>query len=492
MPMRTSRLWLLLLAAIAFGGSLWAGFFLDDYAIFSDPAITNPSGWYEVWRPEQTRPLTYFTFWLNYHLLPGAFGFHAVNVALHFCAVWLAFSALRRLMPEAAAWTAAAIFAVHPLQSEAVNYVFARSTLLMAVFCLASLNAWVRGRRWQAVAWFGLAMLAKEEAVAWPVFIALLHWSMSRNAAEWRAIGAMFGVAMVLGGRVLFAAVMTPGSGAGPHAGISFWDYFWTQGLVIWRYAASLVAPVLPYRLDSPVGPGFYWWAWLATAVAVGLALRHLGRAKWAFWAVASLVLLLPSSSVFPAADLAADRRTYLPVMAAGAALALRFSWMSHVVYALVVLSLLRTADWLDPERFWRKQADSGSIRSVVQLARVVEPAESLQLLEEAKRKSPDDALVASELGRVYASSGSPEKALAEFGRALAKMPNSPQALSNRGVALLLMKQHDAARMDFERALQVDPCAFEARLNASRMGLQLPTDANCRFTPEERKALTGE
>jgi hypothetical protein len=395
-------------------------------------------------------------------------------------------------MPESAAWTAAAIFAAHPLQSEAVNYVFARSTLLMTVFCLLSLNDWVRARRWRAVIWFGSAMLAKEEAVAWPVFIALLHWSMSRNAAEWRAIGAMFGVAMILGARVLIAAAMTPGSGAGPHAGISASDYFWTQGLVIWRYAASLVVPALPYSLDSPVAPGFYWWAWLAMFIAAGFTLRYFGRAKWAFWAVAALVLLLPSSSVFPAADLAADRRMYLPVLAAGAALALRFPWISYSVYALVLLSVWRTTDWMDAERFWRKQAESGSIRSTVQLARVVEPAESAQLLEEAKRKSPDDALVASELGRVYASSGSPEKALVEFGRALALTPNSPQALSNRGVALLLMKQRDAARMDFERALRVDPCAFEARLNASRTGLQLPPDANCRFTPEERKALRGE
>ena len=492
MPMRTSPLWLLVLAAIAFGGGLWAGFFLDDYAIFSDPAITSPRGWYEVWRPQQTRPLTYFSFWLNYHLLPGAFGFHSLNLALHLCAVWLAFSALRRLMPQAAAWTAAAIFATHPMQSEAVNYVFARSTLLMAVFCLLSLNDWVRGRRWRAVAWFGLAMLAKEDAVAWPVFIALLHWSMSRNSAEWRPITAMFVVAVVLGARVLFAAAVTPGSGAGSHAGISAWDYFWTQGLVIWRYAASLLVPVLPYSVDSPVGPGFYWWAWVATAVATGCALRYFGRAKWAFWSVGALILLLPSSSIFPAADLAADRRMYLPVLAAGAALALRFSWLSYAVYALALLSVWRTADWLDPERFWRKQAESGSVRSVVQLARVVEPAESVLLLEEVKRKSPDDAMVASELGRVYASSGSPEKALVEFGRALALTPNSPHALSNRGVALLLMKQHDAARMDFERALRIDPCAFEARLNASRMGLELPPDSTCRFTPQERKALTGE
>ena len=63
---------------------------------------------------------------------------------------------------------------------------------------------------------------------------------------------------------------------------------------------------------------------------------------------------------------------------------------------------------------------------------------------------------------------------MAEFGRALAMTPNNPQALSNRGLRRLMLKQPDAARADFERALQIDPCVFEARLNAMRMGLSLP------------------
>ena len=47
-------------------------------------------------------------------------------------------------MPSEVAWLAVAIFAVHPIQSEAVNYIFARSTLLMSCFCLLSFNEWLR------------------------------------------------------------------------------------------------------------------------------------------------------------------------------------------------------------------------------------------------------------------------------------------------------------------------------------------------------------
>ena len=60
-----ARLLLLAAALLAFGASLGSSFHFDDYAIFSDPALESTRGWIEVWAPLQTRPLTYFTFWLN-------------------------------------------------------------------------------------------------------------------------------------------------------------------------------------------------------------------------------------------------------------------------------------------------------------------------------------------------------------------------------------------------------------------------------------------
>ena len=66
----TSRMpWLLLLLVLlAFGSTLSSSFHFDDYSLFSDPIVTSPSGWWEVFRLERTRPLTYLTFWLNYQL----------------------------------------------------------------------------------------------------------------------------------------------------------------------------------------------------------------------------------------------------------------------------------------------------------------------------------------------------------------------------------------------------------------------------------------
>ena len=110
-----------------------------------DPRITGSSGWWEVWLPLQTRPLTQFSFWAN-HALGGGSGeanplpWHLVNLLLHAVNTWLVWRIAMRMLPSQGAWIAAALFALHPLQSEPVNYVFARSTLLMTTFCL--LTVW--------------------------------------------------------------------------------------------------------------------------------------------------------------------------------------------------------------------------------------------------------------------------------------------------------------------------------------------------------------
>src|SRR5215475_3926510 len=142
-----ARLLLLAGALIAFGASLGSGFPLDDYAIFSDPALGATDGWMRIWSIRQTRPLTYLTFWLNRMIGGGdPLGYHLLNLALHIGAVALAWECLRRLLPERAAFIAAAIFAIHPIQTEAVDYVWARSIVLATLLCLASLWNWLNGR----------------------------------------------------------------------------------------------------------------------------------------------------------------------------------------------------------------------------------------------------------------------------------------------------------------------------------------------------------
>jgi hypothetical protein len=142
-----ARLLLLAATLLAFGASLASGFHFDDYYIFSDPSLNSAGGWMSVFSLRQTRPLTFLTLWLNNAISGGdALLYHAVNLALHLGAVLLAYECLRRLLPASAAIAAAAIFALHPLQAEAVDYIWARSIVLATLLCLAALLEWLHER----------------------------------------------------------------------------------------------------------------------------------------------------------------------------------------------------------------------------------------------------------------------------------------------------------------------------------------------------------
>src|ERR1039458_10348971 len=265
-----ARLLLLAAALVAFGASLGSGFHFDDYAIFSDPALTSPWGWLHVWGWRQTRPLTFLTFWLNYQTGgQDALGYHALNLLLHLGAVLLAYECLRRLLPERAALVAAALFAVHPLQAEAVDYVWGRSIVLAALLCFAALLCWITGRPWAAVACFAVALLAKEECAAFPLVLAMLPLPAKPQGRS--HIGVMLALSVAAGARVVYAAAVTPGAPAGLHAGISSWNYLLAQGPVVLRYWRLLIVPY-GFTVDADIHVPAVWLGVLVWAGMAALA----------------------------------------------------------------------------------------------------------------------------------------------------------------------------------------------------------------------------
>jgi tetratricopeptide (TPR) repeat protein len=426
-------------------------------------------------------------------------GYHALNLALHLIAVLLLYGALSRLIAPWAAFVSAAIFAVHPFAVEPVNYIFERSTVLETTFCLAALLAWTKQRFWLATAWFTAALLSKEACVAFPLFLLLLYWTGPRERRQLQAIAVMLALSIAAGLRVVISGLATHGSGIASQSGLSAFDYFLAQGTVILRYLRQLLLP-WGFSVDPDIrittGPLAYA-AWLAILALAWLVSHRLSRTHAGFWFVGGLLLLLPSSSIFPAADLAADRRMYLPLIAFSAVLGIAAASIKPrelVVIGLAVLACLsiqRTLVWRTEVSLWTDAAAKapGKIRPKIQLARALGGAEGLAILAQAKRIAPDDPKIPSEEGRIALSLSKPQDALVAFGRALALDPSNAAAHSNRGVALFMLGQKDAARIDFERALSINPCQFDARLNLLRLGVSAPASPNCNFSSEELRAL---
>jgi protein O-mannosyl-transferase len=423
-------------------------FHFDDYAMLTSPE--GPAWWL------QTRPLTQFTFRLNY-LAGGTSpsGYHLVNLLLHLIVVCLLFQLLQEVLSEKIAFIAALLFAVHPIQSEAVAYVFARSSILATLFCLLCWRAWRRDQTALAMVWFGAALLSKEECVTFPFVLMLL------GPKRWKPLIAMLAMAVAVGLHTVYATKAIAGSGAGFTAGVSPLEYFAAQGLVLTRYFRLLAVP-WGFTIDPEIRT-VLWKELIAWSVVIASLIYWRANR----WFIAGMILLIPSSSVFPAADLAADRRMYLPLVAFSVVSALLVrKWMYPAAVVLIALSIGRMEVWRTERSLWQEAVERSpsKARPHIQLARAVTPQEGLQVLSNA----PLTAEIVTERGRVYLDLHQPADALREFGQALAMEPRDAHAINNRGVALLALGQTKAARIDFERALKIDPGLQDAQLNLAR------------------------
>ncbi len=446
---------LLIVVLLAFGASVTHGFHLDDYAVVHGPD----------WNQWQTRPLTGLSFAVNSKLSENPPLWHLVSLTGHVAAVLLLYQVLLFLLPEQTALLAAAIFAVHPLQAETVAYVFSRATIFSTLFSLGAFLAWRRDRPWLAVASLALAILSKEDCAAVPLVI--LAMERPRNRRRVIALTAMFSAVIAAAVHSVLVTRAIAGSGAGYSAGSSPLLYLLNQGFVIIRYLRLLIFPY-GFTVDAEihVTAGAAIVSWIAV-IALGVFAARNNR-----YVLAGLLLLIPSSSIVPLADLSADHRMYLPMIAFAPGLAL---WLGRlpkwtgvvVVLVLVGISAERMGVWGNEERLWTEAVERApdKLRPRIQLARAVGPKRALAILQDTKPSYPNSSEVNGELGRVYLELGHPELALAEFGTVLGRNPRDPHAMNNRGVALRALGQEAAARQDFERALKLDSCLEDARRN---------------------------
>ena len=138
-------------AVLAYLNSFQGAFQLDDYKVLlSDPAVRSWGGWWSD-LGRGIRPLLKLSYALNWSTGLGLFGFHLVNLLIHLGVSILVLLLARTLTGPSSrmgcvALFAALLFALHPIQTEAVTYLAGRSASLVAFFYLASLAAYIHGR----------------------------------------------------------------------------------------------------------------------------------------------------------------------------------------------------------------------------------------------------------------------------------------------------------------------------------------------------------
>jgi hypothetical protein len=188
---------------LPFAPSLAHPFFADDFihlerarglggrpwAALADAWVLRAADSAAWWSPPDLavayfRPLVTLSFLADQVLWGLApWGFHLTNLALHAGTTLLVYAIARRLLrPEAAAFTAAALFALHPCHAEAVLWVSGRTDLLAGSASAAAFLLYVSSRRNPrhrdaflagSLLALAVALLAKEVAVCVPLLMLL-------------------------------------------------------------------------------------------------------------------------------------------------------------------------------------------------------------------------------------------------------------------------------------------------------------------------------
>ncbi len=96
------------------------------------------------------------------------------------------------------------------------------------------------------------------------------------------------------------------------------------------------------------------------------------------------------------------------------------------------------------------------------------DPDQARQLLEHALTFAPDDPRIHNDLGVALLFKGHAGDAVRHFEKAIAQGGETPDYLTNLGMAYRVLGQLDRAIESFRRALEIDPCKEEARENLMR------------------------
>ena len=425
---------------LAYVNSFAGVFQFDDFnVIVGNPAVHSWQAWLAD-SPTGIRPLLKFTYMLNWTWGVGTFGFHLLNTLIQAVNAILIYHLSRKFLenlllplPKAAAFTCALIFALHPVQTEAVTYISGRSTSLMAMFYLGSLLAYAHGRdqgnRWllylASPLLFILAVLTKETAVTLP--LALLLWDRTRYFKEpWKQTMKNLGVhaGLLASMTVVFAA----------HRGYMkffeacFQTRGWEENLLTQINAIPhllsrlLLFPSLNIDPDLPLVSGwdsllFAQALLLAALISMGLiCLRR--RPSLGFGLLWFFIHMLPTNSFIPRLDIANDRQLYLASW--GLSLAFGSEWQR-------VAGTLKRRSVLSPAL----TALLALILCFFTLSRNEVYRSEVALWEDTAQKSPHKARVHNNLGYAYYLSGRYVDAQRAYLTALRLKPNDSLARNN-------------------------------------------------------------
>ncbi len=513
------------LTCLAYLPSINGKFILDDdIYLTANKYIESPDGLYWFWftnAPVDFYPVSNTSLWVEWRLWGlNPTGYHVTNLLLHIASALLVWAVLRKLLVPGA-FLAALLFAIHPVNVEAVAWISQRKDLLGTLFFLLAILWYVKADqsfyrgpqhssnkplstppplfdKWYRLSLlaFMLAMLSKGTPATLPIVLLALAWWQRGKITRfdlWRS-APFFLVAVALAlmnvwtqHRVLDAPV---------HA--SFIERLLTAGAVVWFYLSTALAPihlVFVYPLWRIQTHDLLWWLPLIAAVAVTLWLGWRNQARggswsrslffgWILFGIALSPIMGFADVGFMRHSLVADHYQHIAIVALLALVAAAWNvWHDRaspavqplaVGIAVAVVAMLTIFTWqqnrlyADPITLYRAALEenptSWMIRNNLgsELNAVGQPQEAIQQCQEALRLKPGMAEAYYNIATAQKRLGQLEQAVENYRRAITLKPNYPDAYTDFGAVLGRLGRLPEAIEQFQKAISLDPNYVDA------------------------------
>jgi tetratricopeptide (TPR) repeat protein len=503
---------LALIACIVYVPALGNGFvWNDDSFLTENPLIHAADGLRRFWagtEPPDYFPLTSTTLWLEWRVFGlHAAGYHAINVMLHAASCVLLWRVLTRVRVPAA-WLAAAIFAVHPVNVESVAWITERKNTLSMLLYLVSVLAYLRfdeteasdRSRWRwyagSLAAFALALTAKTSTVVLPVvLLGLVLWRRRRiTRADLARVAPHFALAAAMGlvtvwfqtHRAITTHVVRE-DGLLSRAAIA--------GRAVWFYAWKALVPAnLCFVYPRWPTGATTWSSFLPLlALVIAFAACSVFRASWgracAFALGNYVIALLPALGFvgiyFMRYSLVSDHWQHIAMTVASASIAVL---LVHVLRALsleralpavatVLLATYAVASWRlqaayrDVESLWVDTLAKNPSAWIAhnnlgdELLASGRTAEAVTHFRAALEIVPDDVDIRANLAKALLQQRDFAAAATEYRTAIARAPDRAELHDNLGIALQGLQRIDEAIAEHREALRIDPRRAEAHNN---------------------------
>jgi tetratricopeptide (TPR) repeat protein len=517
----------------------------DDVMLVDNPnyrglGLTQLRWMFSTFHSGHFQPLSWVTLGLDY-LMWGTnpFGYHLTSLIMHAANAVIFYFVCRllftRVFPAAhqeiswqldiSAALAATFFALHPLRVESVVWATERRDVLSGGFFLTAIYCYLRAdaekapavrlhNRWLLLAFVAqlFSLLAKATAITLPLVLVVLDiypLQRLRGAIRtWFAVDSRrvlceklpFLLLSFLFGVVALLAQNTGG------ALRPVQQYFlsYRLGQAFYGICFYVWKTILPVRLSPLYELPYDFAVWTplfivcAATVALMTLLIILMRRRWPWaatcWAYYVIVLAPVLGVAQSGPQLVADRYSYLSCLSWAALLCgIFFYWLQYfrlnakparVITAAVVmiastlslsiLTVTQVGVWRDSETLWKHalRVTPNSAIAAYNLGKVYEvsgkPQDSVDLYRRAVSINPTYADAHYNLARLLAKHGMVDEAISHYREAIKFRPNDAETHNNLGQLLAMNGDVAAALSEYRQVLALDPQFAKTYFNLGR------------------------